>query len=76
MDGHTTVLNLYEFPWAVILKGSAYSFPVLRTVQEFRTGSFIVSGRNTYPAIGIILATVVINRNSVLHSYDLHFDYV
>lgn len=74
LEGSTTTLNLIEFPKAVAISGLDIVIPGKDDYDKgFELAILLLKAGKPVPAVDIILASVTINREFVLHTMDKHF---
>jgi len=74
---YTTILSLIEYPLASNFENLTTIFPSsIHYEQAFRNAIFLREKGTPIPTIDLLIGTITIDKNLVLVSEDLHFQYL
>jgi len=76
-NGFTTVFNIIEFPKALDLKELGVIYPTVEDYNEaLKISVSLLRAGNPLPAVDVLIASICIRRDLVLHTADEHFKHV
>lgn len=74
VKGYTIILNVVEYPKALLLKGLTVIYPLRKNYDKsVRIAKVLLLKRSPVPAIDILIAAIALNRNLKVETSNKHF---